>query len=142
VKLRRIVKTTKQTLTVPDHRDLDAGTITAIFRQACRYVPEPELRHTSTPSNLLDTARRLARVGGTAVLSDAFCGGEFLAARGALLLAGASAGAFRGIHTLGHCAHVVAVDVFLKGLLGREFAPAFGAAHGLLHGDHFLSSSG
>jgi predicted RNA binding protein YcfA (HicA-like mRNA interferase family) len=44
-KLRRITAAgTVQTLTVPRHRDLDVGTIHAIFRQAGRFVPEDELR--------------------------------------------------------------------------------------------------
>jgi predicted RNA binding protein YcfA (HicA-like mRNA interferase family) len=30
----------RQTLTVPLHVELAAGTIAAIFRQVCRYVPE------------------------------------------------------------------------------------------------------
>ena len=32
-----------QTLTIPLHRELAAGTLRAIFRQACRFVPEGEL---------------------------------------------------------------------------------------------------
>lgn len=44
-KLRRILADgTRQTLTIPLHRTLAAGTLQAIFRQACRYVPEAELR--------------------------------------------------------------------------------------------------
>ncbi|HEU5316335.1 MAG TPA: type II toxin-antitoxin system HicA family toxin [Chloroflexota bacterium] len=34
----------RQTLTVPRHRELDTGTLVAIFRQASRFVPEGELR--------------------------------------------------------------------------------------------------
>ena len=34
----------RQTMTVPRHRELDTGTLLAIFRQACRFVPESELR--------------------------------------------------------------------------------------------------
>lgn len=34
----------RQTLTVPLHPELDAGTLRAIIRQAARYVPEAELR--------------------------------------------------------------------------------------------------
>jgi len=34
----------KETLTIPFHKHLDKGTIRAIFRQACMYVPEEELR--------------------------------------------------------------------------------------------------
>jgi predicted RNA binding protein YcfA (HicA-like mRNA interferase family) len=33
-----------QVLTVPLHKDLSRGTLHAIFRQACRFVPEAELR--------------------------------------------------------------------------------------------------
>jgi predicted RNA binding protein YcfA (HicA-like mRNA interferase family) len=44
-KLRRVLPDgTRQTLTVPLHRTLAAGTLQAVFRQACRYVPEVELR--------------------------------------------------------------------------------------------------
>ncbi len=32
-----------QTLTMPLHRELAPGTLRAIFRQACRFVPEGEL---------------------------------------------------------------------------------------------------
>lgn len=34
----------RQTLTVPLHRELAPGTLRAIFRQACRFVPEEDLR--------------------------------------------------------------------------------------------------
>jgi predicted RNA binding protein YcfA (HicA-like mRNA interferase family) len=45
VKLRRIGPGgEKQTLTVPQHRELDTGTLRAIFRQASRYIPADELR--------------------------------------------------------------------------------------------------
>jgi len=44
VKLRRITSEgIKQTLTIPRHRELDPGTVRAIFRQAVRYVPEDRL---------------------------------------------------------------------------------------------------
>jgi predicted RNA binding protein YcfA (HicA-like mRNA interferase family) len=44
VKLRRVdARGEKQTLTVPDHRELDTGTLRAIIRQASRYVPVDEL---------------------------------------------------------------------------------------------------
>lgn len=32
------------TLTVPLHKDLDLGTIQAIYRQAARLIPEADLR--------------------------------------------------------------------------------------------------
>jgi len=45
VKLRRILKDgTKQTLTIPLHKELDKGTTKAIFRQALRYIPEEKLK--------------------------------------------------------------------------------------------------
>ena len=44
IKLRRILTDgTRQTLTVPNHRELDRGTLMAIYRQALRYIPEDEL---------------------------------------------------------------------------------------------------
>lgn len=45
VKLRRITASgEKQTLTVPNHKQLDTGTCKAIFRQAARYIPQDDLR--------------------------------------------------------------------------------------------------
>ncbi len=45
VKLRRISPSGEvQTLTVPRHSELDIGTLRAIFRQACRFISEEELR--------------------------------------------------------------------------------------------------
>jgi len=44
IKLRRVINQTNQTLTIPNHRELDKGTIRAIFNQASRYLPEIELR--------------------------------------------------------------------------------------------------
>jgi predicted RNA binding protein YcfA (HicA-like mRNA interferase family) len=45
IKLRRIAEDgAKQTLTIPAHSELDAGTISGIFRQAARYIVEDELR--------------------------------------------------------------------------------------------------
>jgi predicted RNA binding protein YcfA (HicA-like mRNA interferase family) len=44
VKLRRVSPTgEKQTLTIPRHRELDTGTLRAIFRQASRYVSSEDL---------------------------------------------------------------------------------------------------
>jgi len=44
-KLRRELKGgSPQILTLPLHRDLAPGTVHAIFRQALRYIPEPDLR--------------------------------------------------------------------------------------------------
>lgn len=45
VKLRRISISGKETLTVPNHRQIDIGTCRAIYRQACRYIPESNLFH-------------------------------------------------------------------------------------------------
>ncbi len=33
----------RETLTIPDHRELDTGTCRAVLRQATRYVPLGEL---------------------------------------------------------------------------------------------------
>ncbi len=43
-KLQRVRDGRRQTLTVPLHRDLDTGTLRAIYRQALRFVAEEELR--------------------------------------------------------------------------------------------------
>lgn len=34
----------KQTLTIPQHDELDKGTIKAIYNQALRYIPENDFR--------------------------------------------------------------------------------------------------
>jgi predicted RNA binding protein YcfA (HicA-like mRNA interferase family) len=45
IKLRRILSGGRtQTLTVPNHDEIDRGTLHAIYRQASWYIPEPELR--------------------------------------------------------------------------------------------------
>jgi len=45
VKLRRILSNgTKETLTIPFHKELDKGTLRAIFRQTLRYLPEEQLK--------------------------------------------------------------------------------------------------
>jgi predicted RNA binding protein YcfA (HicA-like mRNA interferase family) len=39
IKLRRVLPSgAKQTLTVPNHRELDRGTVLGIYRQALRYL--------------------------------------------------------------------------------------------------------
>jgi len=44
-KLRRLLASgERQTLTIPLHRNLDRGTLHAIFRQAARFIPEEDLR--------------------------------------------------------------------------------------------------
>ncbi|MGP8243373.1 MAG: type II toxin-antitoxin system HicA family toxin [Bryobacteraceae bacterium] len=45
IKVRRCLSDGRtQTLTVPNHDEIDRGTLFAIFRQASRFVPEAELR--------------------------------------------------------------------------------------------------
>jgi len=44
IKLKRMINNSQQTLTIPNHSELDKGTIKAIFNQATRYVPEGDLR--------------------------------------------------------------------------------------------------
>ena len=44
IKLRRVINNQKQTITIPYHPELDAGTLRAIFHQSARYIPESELR--------------------------------------------------------------------------------------------------
>ncbi len=34
----------KQILTIPSHKAIAMGTILAIYRQACRFIPESDLR--------------------------------------------------------------------------------------------------
>lgn len=43
IKLRRMRETGKKTLTIPNHKSLDLGTCQAIFKQACKYIPETDL---------------------------------------------------------------------------------------------------
>jgi predicted RNA binding protein YcfA (HicA-like mRNA interferase family) len=44
IKLRRITaEGTRQTRTIPNHRELDRGTLIGIYRQALRYIPVEEL---------------------------------------------------------------------------------------------------
>jgi predicted RNA binding protein YcfA (HicA-like mRNA interferase family) len=43
IKLRREIEGGYQTLTIPNHRELDTGTCRAIFKQASEYIPEEEL---------------------------------------------------------------------------------------------------
>jgi predicted RNA binding protein YcfA (HicA-like mRNA interferase family) len=44
IKLRRVRSDgAKETLTVPNHRELDTGTARAILRQAGRFIPEEQL---------------------------------------------------------------------------------------------------
>jgi predicted RNA binding protein YcfA (HicA-like mRNA interferase family) len=44
VKVRRILENGQaQTLTIPDHAEIDRGTLHAIYRQACRFIADSEL---------------------------------------------------------------------------------------------------
>lgn len=43
IKLRRVINRVNQNLTIPNHKELDKGTLKAIFNQASRYVSESEL---------------------------------------------------------------------------------------------------
>jgi predicted RNA binding protein YcfA (HicA-like mRNA interferase family) len=44
IKLRRVLPDgVRQTRTVPNHRELDRGTVLGIYRHALRYIPEEEL---------------------------------------------------------------------------------------------------
>jgi len=55
VKIRRVIDNNRQTLTVPDHKDLDKGTLKAIYNQALRYISESELKPRAF-SLIIDTA--------------------------------------------------------------------------------------
>lgn len=44
IKVRRIVNGQSESLTIPDHKEIDRGTLQAILRQAARFVPDSELR--------------------------------------------------------------------------------------------------
>lgn len=43
IKMRRITEVGKETLTIPNHKQLDTGTCKAILRQASRYILLSEL---------------------------------------------------------------------------------------------------
>lgn len=43
IKLRRTINTRNQTVTIPDHKELDKGTLLAIFNQVSKYISESEL---------------------------------------------------------------------------------------------------
>ena len=45
VKLLRVLEDkTRQTLTIPNHSEIDKGTLKAIYRQATRYISEKDLK--------------------------------------------------------------------------------------------------
>lgn len=43
IKLRRTESGINQTLTIPNHKEFDKGTLRAIFNQASRFISESEL---------------------------------------------------------------------------------------------------
>ena len=43
VTLKKVIRGESQTLTVPLHKELDKGTLKAIYRQASRYISVDEL---------------------------------------------------------------------------------------------------
>ncbi len=43
IKLQRLSNGNKQTITIPNHKEIDRGTLKAIIRQASKYVPEDML---------------------------------------------------------------------------------------------------
>ncbi len=43
IKMRRVTETSKETLTIPNHKQLDTGTCRAILRQASQYISLSEL---------------------------------------------------------------------------------------------------
>ena len=45
VKLKRVIDSKiNQTLTIPNHKELDRGTLKAIYNQALKYISETDLR--------------------------------------------------------------------------------------------------
>ena len=44
IKVRRLLAGQAQSLTVPNHREIDRGTLQAIFRQASSFIAEADLR--------------------------------------------------------------------------------------------------
>ena len=43
IKMRRTTEDGKETLTIPNHKQLSKGTCRAIVKQASRYIPQSEL---------------------------------------------------------------------------------------------------
>jgi predicted RNA binding protein YcfA (HicA-like mRNA interferase family) len=44
IKVKRLLGGINQIVTVPNHKEIDKGTLKAIIRQASRFIPEIELR--------------------------------------------------------------------------------------------------
>lgn len=46
IKLARVLSAgLRQTLTIPNHQELDRGALRAIYHQALKYIPENELKN-------------------------------------------------------------------------------------------------
>jgi predicted RNA binding protein YcfA (HicA-like mRNA interferase family) len=45
IKIRRFLNNQKETLIIPDHKQLDTGTLRAIIKQASKYIPQDELKN-------------------------------------------------------------------------------------------------
>ena len=45
IKIRRSLKGQKETLIIPNHKQLDTGTLRAIIKQASKYIPIEELKN-------------------------------------------------------------------------------------------------
>ena len=43
IKLRRIINNTNEMLLIPNHKEIDTGTLRAIIRQASRFISQSEL---------------------------------------------------------------------------------------------------
>ena len=44
VKLKRFIEDKPQTLTIPNHKEIDTGTLRAIYNKASKYIDPEELR--------------------------------------------------------------------------------------------------
>ncbi|MEJ5262634.1 MAG: type II toxin-antitoxin system HicA family toxin [Ignavibacterium sp.] len=44
IKISRIKDGEKQVLVFPNHKEIDTGTLKAIYRQALKYIPESEIK--------------------------------------------------------------------------------------------------
>jgi predicted RNA binding protein YcfA (HicA-like mRNA interferase family) len=45
IKITRMVNGVKQTLVIPNHKEMDKGTLKAIYRQASKYISEIKLKN-------------------------------------------------------------------------------------------------
>ena len=44
IKLQRFYNSSKQTITIPNHKELDKGTLKAVYNQILKYISEDELQ--------------------------------------------------------------------------------------------------